>query len=229
LFGKLDTQMIFPIGDDQVRGGHFPRFSYGFIWFNGLVFIIQTSLSEPDLEWFFYHFGAVPAWLFEGEGWHGLLTSQFVHAGWGHLLGNMLFMWVFADNIEATVGSRRFVLFYLTGGVLAVLAHAWFHPDSTVPMVGASGAISAVMGAYLVLFPGSRIKLLFLVFPFRVHALVFLVFWFYQQAAAGMQELDGITVSQVAWWAHISGFVFGALAGWWFRLSGLREGVELEG
>ncbi len=220
--------MIFPIGDDQVRGGHYPWFAYSFIGLNVLVFLFQISLSETDLEWFFYQYGAVPAWLFEGKGWGGLVTSQFVHGGWGHLLGNMLFLWVFADNIEATVGSRRFVFFYLAGGVLAALAHAWFHPESTVPLVGASGAISAVMGAYLVLFPTSRIKLLFLVFPFRLHALIFLVFWFYQQAAAGIQELDGIVVSEVAWWAHIGGFVFGALMGWWFRLAGLRTGVELE-
>ncbi len=220
--------MIFPIGDDQVRGGHYPWFAYGFIVLNVLVFAFQLTLPEQALEAFFYRFGVVPRRLFEGQGWWALLSSQFVHASWGHLLGNLLFMWVFADNIEATVGSRRFVFFYLAGGLLAALTHAWLHPASAVPMVGASGAISAVMGAYLVLFPSSRIKLLFLVFPFRLHALVFLVFWFYQQAASGLQELAGVAVSAVAWWAHVGGFAFGVVMGWRYRLAGHRDKVRLD-
>ncbi len=220
--------MIIPIGDDQVRGGHFPYFSYAFIALNVFIFLVQNSLEPGTLERYFYLFGAVPKWLFEGEGMLGMLTSQFVHIGWGHLLGNMLFMWIFADNIEATIGSKRFVLFYLIGGLLAVWAHAWIHPESEVPLVGASGAISAVMGAYLVLFPTSRIKLLFLVFPFRIHAVIFLVFWFYQQAMAGIEEVNGLTLGQVAWWAHIGGFVYGMLMGGWYRLKGDRAEVQLE-
>jgi len=224
--------MIFPIGDDQVKGGHRPIFSYSFIVLNVFIFIFQSQLPEAQQASFVHHFGSIPAEITVGQDLFTLITSMFLHGDWLHLLGNMLFLWVFADNIEATVGSVRFLVFYLLGGIVAASGHIWFNWDSLVPMVGASGAISAVMGAYLVMFPASRVKLLFLIFPFRVSAWIFLGIWIWQQWTNGMswltQQMDiGTSGSGVAWWAHIGGFVFGLLVGFLFRAKGKLEGVEL--
>ena len=221
--------MIFPIGDDQVRGGFTPLFSYGIIILNVAVFIFQARMPEAQLASFVYEYGSIPVEIAHGEDLHTLVTSMFLHGGWLHLIGNMLFLWVFADNIEAAVGNVRFVLFYLLGGLAAVGAHIFFHPFSEMPMVGASGAISAVLGAYLVMFPHSRIKVLLLILVFRVPALLFLGFWIWQQWLNGRADLDVPTeaTSGVAWWAHIGGFAFGLLAGIFFRARGHMSGVEL--
>lgn len=213
--------MIFPIGDDQVRGGHFPLISYGFIAINVLVFIFQTSMPQAQLEAFIFDYGSIPYETVRGQDWLTLITSMFLHGGWMHLIGNMLFLWVFADNIESTIGSGRFLLFYLLGGLAAHAAHIYFNWNSNIPTVGASGAISAVMGAYLVMFPVSRVKVLILVFPLRVPAILFLGFWIWQQWLNGTATLNVPTAesSGVAWWAHIGGFAFGVLAGLYFRLN----------
>ena len=147
--------MIFPIGDDQVKGGAFPFFSYAFIALNVAAFLFQLSFPNAMI----CEFGCIPNQIVSGQDYHTLFTSMFMHGGWMHLIGNMLFLWVFADNIEATIGNVRFVLFYLLGGMAAHAAHIYFNPGSVVPTVGASGAISAVMGAYMVMFPSSRVKL----------------------------------------------------------------------
>jgi membrane associated rhomboid family serine protease len=221
--------MIFPIGDDQVKGGHFPIFSYGFIVLNVAIFVYEAMLPGPQLTVFIENFGSIPWEITRGEDLHTLATSMFLHGDVMHLIGNMLFLWVFADNIEATIGSRRFLLFYAIGGLAAVAGHIYFNMDSTVPMVGASGAISAIMGAYLVMFPRSRIKLLFLVFPFRVSAWLFLGIWIWQQWTWGTSSLmDGSGSGGVAWWAHIGGFAFGLASGIFFRSIGHLEGVELD-
>ena len=221
--------MIFPIGDDQVKGGYFPLFSYSFIVLNIAVFIFQIMLPEGKINGFFDDFGSIPSHITNGDDLYTLVTSMFLHGDFMHLLGNMLFLWVFADNIEATVGNLRFILFYAMGGLLAVWGHIFFNMESVVPMIGASGAISAVMGAYLVMFPHSRIKLLFLVFPFRISAWIFLGLWILQQWVAGTGSLaDGDSGSGVAWWAHIAGFAFGLAAGFFFRTTGHLQGVELD-
>ncbi len=212
--------MLFPIGDDQVKGGYFPFFSYLFIALNTGIFLFQTSLPGPQLEAFIFEYGSVPYQTLQGENIYSVLTSMFLHGGWMHLLGNMLFLWVFADNIEATVGSVRFLLFYFLGGIIAQLTHIYFNLGSTVPTVGASGSISAVMGAYLVMFPASRIKVLFFLFVFRVPALLFLGFWIWQQWLSGTAALQISTAEStgIAYWAHIGGFVFGVAAGLYFKL-----------
>ena len=214
--------MFFPIGDENVRGGTFPLFSYSFIAINVLVFLFEISLSPQGLGNLFMDYGAVPNKVVNGENPITLLTSMFLHGGWMHLIGNMLFLWVFADNIEATVGNVRFLVFYLLGGLSAAFAHIYFNLDSPVPMVGASGAISAVMGAYMVMYPASKIKVLFFIFPFRIPAFLFLGIWIFEQTINGVGDLDVITASTsgVAWWAHIGGFAFGLLAGFIFRASG---------
>ena len=204
--------MIFPIGDDNIRGGHFPLFSYVFIAINVLVFYYQFTLPEQAMLVFLDTWGAVPYDLVEGYNWSSILTSMFLHGGILHLMGNMLFLWIFADNIEATIGSGRFVLFYLSGGIGAFLFHFFFNMESTLPTVGASGAISAVMGAYLIMFPTSRVKMFFFFFTFRISAFVFLVVWFIQQWLENQNDL-----SNIAYWAHIGGFAVGVLAGIYFK------------
>jgi membrane associated rhomboid family serine protease len=230
--------MIFPIGDDQVKGGHFPLFSYGFIILNIIVFVYQSQFEGRLV----CSYGALPMEILEGEDLYTLISSMFMHADFWHLLGNMLFLWVFADNIEATIGNSRFLVFYLLGGLAAVGTHIFFSmgpitdvccfpciPEGAcfdflellpcpgaVPMVGASGAISAVLGAYLVMFPGSKIKLLFLVIPFRIPAFLFLGFWILEQWSS-VASLGAATGGGVAWWAHIGGFIFGLIGGLYYR------------
>lgn len=213
--------MFFPIGDDQVKGGYFPFFSYLLIATNVLVFFYQAALSVPEFEQFVYTYGSVPRETLAGEDTFTLFTSMFLHGSWMHLLGNMLFLWIFADNIEATIGNFRFLVFYIIGGLAAHAGHIYFNMGSEIPTVGASGAISAVMGAYLVMYPTSKIKMLVLVFFIRIPAFIFLIFWIFQQVTLGNQALQSMTdqTAGVAWWAHIAGFVFGLIAGFYYRLN----------
>jgi membrane associated rhomboid family serine protease len=209
--------MLLPIGDDNIKGGYFPIFSYGFILINIAVFLYQVSLGE-QLGQFIYDFGSVPAEITSGRNLHTLFTSMFLHGGWGHLLGNMLFLWIFGDNIEAIVGSRRFLMLYLLGGLLAHALHIYFYPDSGIPTVGASGAISAIMGAYIVMFPISRVKVLFFIIPFKVPAFIFLGIWIYMQINSGLNSLNMAEANVgVAYWAHIGGFIYGLIQGLLFR------------
>jgi len=211
--------MIFPVGDDQVKGGYFPLFSYGFILINIAIFLFQLSLNGDQLTSFVDYFGNIPIKTLESEDLFTLLTSLFLHGGWMHLVGNMLFLWVFADNIEATIGNLPFLLFYILGGLAAHAAHIYFNQYSDIPTIGASGAISAVMGAYLIMFPLSRIRVWVLIFPLRVSAFIFLGLWIAQQWISGTAALEvGGQGSGVAWWAHIGGFAFGIIAGIFFRL-----------
>ncbi len=222
--------MIFPIGDDQVKGGYFPLFSYGFIVINIAIFFFQTQMPHGQLNSFVFEYGSIPVEITSGEDWFTLFTSMFLHGGWMHLIGNMLFLWVFADNIEATVGNLSFLIFYTLGGLAAHAAHIYFNWTSDIPTIGASGAISAIMGAYLIMFPNSRVKVLFLVFPFRIPAFLFLGFWIFQQWNSGIASLEGIQTAEtagVAWWAHIGGFVFGIIAGIYYRVTGRLQDVQL--
>ncbi len=213
--------MVFPIGDDQVRGGAFPMFSYAFIAINVLVFLFQATLVGEDLEKFIFEYGSIPKETMQRQDLFTLFTSMFLHGGWMHLIGNMLFLWVFADNIEQIIGNVQFVLFYFLGGLGAHAAHIFFNMESSIPTVGASGAISAVLGAYLVMFPSSKIKILVLMFfrSFRISALLFLGFWIVQQLISGFASLGPATAETagVAWWAHIGGFAFGVLAGFFYK------------
>ena len=208
--------MFFPIGDDQVHQGHKPYVTYAFIALNVAVFLYQISLDPAAARSFILEYGSVPATIEAGQDYHTLLTSAFLHGGWMHLIGNMVFMWIFADNIEATTGSITFLIFYLLGAIAASLCHIYFNAGDTTPAVGASGALSAAMGAYIVMFPKSNIRTVIFLFVFNVPAWIFLGFWFFQQSSAGYESL-GDTSGGIAWWAHIGGFVFGALAGLFFR------------
>ena len=230
--------MLFPIGDTQVQGGFKPFFSYSFIGLNVLIFLLQL-VTPGNLV---CDFSTIPGDVLEGKNYYTLFSSMFLHGGWMHLAGNMLFLWVFADNIEATIGNFKFLIFYLLGGVAASAVHIYFNqagpeiaqcclpcdPGNTceviknacprfTPSLGASGAISAVMGAYLVMFPKSQIKILILVFlrSFYMPALLFLGLWFAFQLICGIGVLatESAQTAGVAWWAHIGGFVFGVIAG----------------
>ncbi len=209
--------MFFPIGDDQVQGGAKPLFSYTLILINVLVFGYEIMLTPDQSEMMVTTYGAIPQEIIQGQDMYTLFSCMFLHGGWMHLIGNMLFLWVFADNIEAVVGTFNFMIFYIIGGVAATAIHIFFNPYSEVPMVGASGAISAVMGAYLIMFPSSRIKVLILIFftTAYVPALFFLGIWIVQQLVAGVGSLNPTTAESagVAWWAHIGGFIFGVVAG----------------
>lgn len=213
--------MFLPLGDDQVAGGYKPYFAYGFIALNVLIFLYQATLT-PELQRIFVtDYGSIPLAVQNGEAYHTLFTSMFLHGGWMHLIGNMLYMWIFADNIEATVGSLIFIGLYFLGGLAAHFGHIYFNPGSSIPTVGASGALSAVMGAYLVMFPKSRIRGYLFIIRVTIPAIFFLLFWFIQQAMSGYASLGPETsMAQgggVAWWAHIGGFLFGVAAGFYFR------------
>lgn len=219
--------MIFPIGDENVKGGSRPYLSYSFIVLNILIFIFQITMETGDLQRFVYQYGTIPAEIVMGQNYTSLVTSMFLHGGWMHIIGNMLFLWVFADNIEAVIGNSRFLVFYILGGLFATGAHILSNTASVVPSIGASGAISAVLGAYLVMFPKSQIKVLFFFKIIYITAMLFLGFWIIQQLLAGIASMGPQTAetSGVAWWAHIGGFIFGVLSGMVFRKLGFMEGV----
>jgi len=212
--------MIFPIGDDNIIGGFKPIFSYMLIGFNVLAFFYQIMLPTAEMEAFVYEWGLIPRELSAGKEWIDLLSSMFLHAGLFHILGNMLFLWIFADNIEAIVGNSAFLLYYLVGGLFASIVHIYTNPVSTIPTVGASGAISAVMGSYLVMFPKSRIKVIFIIKKLYIPAFIFLGLWFVQQLVSGISTPTPGDASEgggVAWWAHIGGFVYGLAMGFLFK------------
>lgn len=185
-----------------------------------LVFFYQSSLPPRHAETFVFQYGAIPALLF-GEAdlprsiavgipaYGTLLTSMFMHGGWMHLIGNMLYLWIFGNNIEDVMGHARFVVFYVACGVLAALSHAITDPTSTIPMVGASGAISGVLGAYILLFPRAHV-LVFMpgIGMMHVAAGVVLGLWFVMQLLSSGMSLGG-PGGGVAFFAHIGGFVAG--------------------
>jgi rhomboid family protein len=189
-----------------------PYVTISLIVINVLVFAYEFTLDEPRLEEFILYFGLVPA----AFSWVALLTSMFVHGGVLHAGGNMLYLWIFGDNVEDRMGHGRFLVFYLLCGAAAALAQTAVRPDSTIAMVGASGAIAGVMGAYFVLYPHSRIVTLVPLFVFiqimEVPAILFLGFWFLLQFLSGVGSIAataGEPAGGIAFWAHIAGFVAG--------------------
>ncbi len=221
--------MIFPIGDDNVEGGAKPYFTYLFMAMNVLIFFFQMSLGSMEaIQSFVTTFGAIPAEIMNMQDLFTLGTSIFLHGGLMHLLGNMLYLWIFSDNIEATAGNFHFLIFYFLGGLFASMAHILLSPGSTIPTVGASGAISAIMGAYIVCFPKSRIKMIILILfrKFHIPAMLFLGFWFAQQIFSSFSG-DG-SQGGVAWWAHIGGFIFGAVYGLLFFKKNPKTKYDLE-
>ncbi len=190
---------------------------------NVLVFLYELTLSEPQLRELFYAYGFVPKlfWQAPLERAYTLLTSMFLHGGLAHILGNMWFLWVFGDNVEDRLGSGRFLLFYLLGGVAAALAQGLVDPGSTQPMVGASGAISAVLGAYYKLFPGAPVLTMVLLVFYPVF--FYLPAWFYLGYWAFLQFIEALMgIPGIAFWAHLGGFLYGVFAVRWFLPTGPR-------
>ncbi len=193
-----------------------------------IVFLLQVS-SENN-NYFTYYFGFKPISLFIGTDLPTflpiltLITSIFMHGGWMHFLGNMLYLWIFADNIEDRMGSKRFLLFYIVSGIIASLSHALLDIRSNIPLIGASGAIAAVLGAYLHLFPKAKVLVLvpfFIFFTVRVPAFFLLLFWFiYQFLNIGNQE------SNIAWVAHIGGFLFGLIYSLIFHKKAIKSNTK---
>ncbi len=207
-----------------------PYVTYVLITVNILVFIYELSLNPSQLDVFFHLFAVVPVELtasFNGISVNQnvpelatLITSQFLHAGFTHIAFNMLFLWIFGNNIEEQLGRVKYLFFYLACGALAVLAQWFFSAMSTVPSLGASGAIAGVMGAYILKFPQAKIVTvvpLGFFFPlFRIPAVYFLGFWFLEQAFNGIASFEvqasiGMESGGVAYWAHAGGFAFGAI------------------
>jgi len=223
---------VFPIGDQRIRGARLPIVTILLLVANVLVFIYEATLSQPELQGFIETWGAVPAEIVNGRGYYTLISSMFVHGGWFHVGSNMLFLWVFGDNIEALLGRIGYLLFYLLGGIAASAAQVLSNPASTVPSVGASGAVAAILGAYVLAFPQAYVRVLLLLGIFitttRVTAILFVGVWALTQFLNGIAALGVQTAETggVAYWAHIGGFVFGVLAGLVFR--GRAEGLALE-
>ncbi len=228
---------MIPLSDPDLRRQSFPYVTLALIAVNVVVFVYQLSLSSIDEFIFTYRFGVIPAeltgglefgqrLLITGAGnagipvdltspiptWGTMFSSMFLHGGFLHLAGNMVFLWVFGDNIEDRFGRLRFLAFYLAAGLAAAWAQTLINTESEVPMIGASGAIAGVLGAYLLLYPHSRITtLIFMgfIFVIRVRAVFLLGFWAFLQAFSSLGSLGAAATGGVAYFAHLGGLVAG--------------------
>ena len=248
---------MIPIGD-SLRARTFPLVNYTLIAINFVVFVYELSLQaqrilvrgpfatarvSSELDVWINQWGVVPCRLAEtcplgaavfapggGSEWVHLFTSQFIHGGWSHILGNMLFLWIFGDNIEDAMGHARYLVFYLLGGAIAGLAQVASDPSGTIPAVGASGAIAAVLGAYLVTYPRASVSVIIpiIIIPFftKVPAILMMGLWFGTQLLGLGAVSDAADASGgIAYWAHIGGFVAGLVLVWFFR--GRRRSYDI--
>jgi len=214
---------MFPIGDDNSARRTFPVVTYGLIALNVLFFLVELSGGDAFIQ----QWSVVPRRLIANPAsdFPTIFTSMFMHAGWLHLLGNMLYLWIFGDNVEDRMGHGRFLAFYLLCGIAAALGQTLTVPHSQIPMVGASGAVAGVMGAYFVLYPHSRIVTLLPIFIFwqiiEVPAIFFLGVWFLMQFLSGVGSIATATGGEpaggVAFWAHVAGFAAGLIGVFIFR------------
>ena len=216
---------MFPI-KDTIRARIFPVVNWALIAINVLVFLYEISLSRGQLDALIDQFGLVPAYIqpLNPLTWYPYLTHMFLHGGWIHLISNVWMLLIFGDNIEERLGSGRFLVFYLLGGVVAGMVQNMLGGNPNLPAVGASGAIAAVMGAYILFFPTARVNtlvlLIFVPLFVQIPALIFLGLWFISQLFSGLATIGAETTASggVAFWAHIGGFVFGLVAGRLFSL-----------
>lgn len=201
---------------DTIRSRHVPVMTWLLLIANVVVFLFENALGDNTLNRFVYTFSIVPARLLEGQPlfFLSLFTSMFLHSGWFHLLSNMLTLYIFGDNVEDRMGAIPFLVFYLLGGLTAGLLQTFASLGSTVPILGASGAIAGILGAYMLLYPRARVVTLIFVFVFpwfvEIPAIYYLGFWFISQLFSGFASI-GAAAGGVAWWAHIGGFLFGLL------------------
>ncbi len=234
---------MLPLSDPDLVRRHYPIFNITLIILNFLVFFYELTLGGVGSDIFIYQFGFIPVSLTQGVSittailpdgslvniaspispWLSLFTAMFIHAGWLHILGNLLYLWVFGDNVEDRFGHFKYVLFYLVSGLAAALLQIIIMPASDIPNVGASGAIAGVLGAYMVLYPSSRIRtlILLIIIPVftRIPAFFLLIFWFLLQLISGVGSLGGVDAG-IAYFAHVGGFLFGmAIAGIYWLLT----------
>jgi membrane associated rhomboid family serine protease len=223
---------MFPIGDTDVREAGVSIATIGLVVVNVVAFIAEVTTFRPELREFIYQYGVVPTEVLQGRQLYSLFTSMFLHGGWFHLISNMVFLMIFGDNVEAALGKIGYLVFYIGGGLAASAAHILLNMNSRVPSVGASGAIGAVLGSYVVMFPRSQVRVLmffgFYMMVRRVTAVLFLGIWFLMQFFTGFASLGAETAQTggVAVWAHVGGFVFGLLIGLFFR--GRAQDLTLE-
>jgi len=203
---------------DTLRSRRFPLVNWLLIALNFIVFFYELSLSPSALNQLTLTWGLVPVKLMTHPEtyWVTIFTCMFLHGGWFHILSNMWFLFIFGDNVEDRMGKGRYLIFYLLSGTAAGLLESYVLRNSSIPSIGASGAIAGVLGAYLISFPRARIAsivpIIFIFTIMEIPATIFLLFWFVLQLFSGWLSLDGSNGSGVAWWAHVGGFVFGILA-----------------
>jgi rhomboid family protein len=213
---------MFPLYD-TVRSRRFPFINLMLILINILAFLYEIQMDPSALKEFIFEWGLIPARLLSDPStvWVTIFTSMFLHGGWFHIINNMWVLFIFGDNVEARMGGIRYLIFYLLSGVAAVFLQTYILASSNVPMIGASGAVAGVLGAYLILFPHSRIAslvpILFIFTIIEIPAVIFLLFWFASQLYSGLFAIQGSSGSGIAWWAHVGGFLFGIIMVFFFR------------
>jgi membrane associated rhomboid family serine protease len=202
---------MFPLRDESRRLRHLPIVTVLIIGLNALMFVAELLGGDA----FINRWSLIPANITAGQGWITILTAMFMHAGWAHILGNMVFFWAFGPEIEDVMGPLRFASFYLLGGLAATAAQVVVDPGSTIPNLGASGAIAAVMGAFLITYPRDRIRTVvllgFLARITLIPAIALVGLWFLTQLISEVGALAQVQTGGVAYVAHIGGFAFGAL------------------
>ncbi len=216
---------MFPI-KDTIRARTFPIVNWGLILVNALVFIFEISMPEASLNRFLYTWGLVPSQLNPAQplSFVPFFTHMFLHGGWLHVISNLWILFIFGDNVEDRMGSGRYLVFYLAGGIVAGGLQVFTAgAASDVPAIGASGAIAAVLGAYFVFYPRARVLTLIPIFiiPWMVTipAILFLGIWFATQLFQGVAALSSTAASGgIAWWAHIGGFIFGLIMAYPFTV-----------
>jgi membrane associated rhomboid family serine protease len=207
---------MFPLYD-TVRSHKFPLINLIVVGLNAVAFLWEIQMDPAELRAFIFSYGLIPAQFLgtPSEEWIKIFSSMFLHGSWFHIISNMWVLLIFGDNVEARMGGFRYLIFYLLSGTAAGLLQSYVLPSSAVPMIGASGAVAGVLGAYLILFPRSRIAslvpILFIFTLVEIPAFLFLLFWFFSQLYSGLFPVEGGGGSGIAWWAHIGGFVFGVL------------------
>ncbi len=200
-----------------VRSRKFPLVNLLLIIANVLAFLYEIQMGPSTLQGFIFTWGLIPAHFLSDPSsmWLTIFTAMFLHGGWFHIISNLWVLFIFGDNVEERMGSFRYLLFYLLSGTAAGLLQVYILPASGTPMIGASGAIAGVLGAYLILYPRSKIASLvpiFFIFTLiEIPAFIFLIFWFLSQLYSGLFAVQGGGGSGIAWWAHVGGFSFGVL------------------
>ncbi len=209
---------MFPIGDASRRPARFPIVTVMIILINVVVFLLELAGGDA----FVNQWSLVPRTITHGTALITILTSMFMHAGWAHIIGNMIFFWAFGPEIEDAMGHIRYLVFYLLGGFIATMAQVLIDPNSTIPNLGASGAIAAVMGAFLITYPRDRIRTVFFLGFFlqvaMVPAILLVGLWFLLQLFSEVGALATTSAGGVAYMAHIGGFLFGLVTARLFEL-----------